>query len=404
MRFLKKKQIPPIWILGIASGLSPFGMAIVIPALNSISEHFDASFSTVQYVISSYLFGLAIAQPVSGFLCDLYGRRPVMLFGFALFSIASLACAYAVSLEQLVAARFMQAAGVSVGTVASRSILRDVYDRERMGQAMAYIAIAMGIAPVAAPAFGGFMDATGSFEAIFVASAVLGLIIFTKMYLGLSETLPKDIERPEIGTWLNNYAVLLKSRSFVGNTLVFGFVQGSFFCFIAVGALLFLSEFQIGSADFGVLWGGMAVLYVFGAALSARLTPKFGSQKIMSVSVWLGVIAGLVLYITASWRALTVLKVLAPLGMMMLLSGVISPGSLTGAVAEHPTRAGSASGLSSSIGLMLAGMSSMLAGNLYKDDYSVVALLIFFCAIATALSWLLADTGRNRAYKPEEAP
>jgi len=370
-------------------------MTIVIPALNSITERFDATFSGTQYVISAYLFGLAITQPICGFLCDRFGRRPVMLTGFALFSLTSLFCMIANTLDQLVLARFFQAVGVSVGTVASRSILRDVYDREKMAEAMSYIAIAMGIAPIIAPAFGGLIDSTMDYSLIFLATSVIGVIIFIKMYFGLSETLPENIERPQIKKWFANYAVLMSSGTFVGNTLIFGFVQGGFFSFVAVGSLLFLTEFNIGSAQFGILWGSMAFSYVIGAILSARLTPVIGTIRVMHWSIGLSIVAGLLIVLSANLGELTVAKVLIPLGILMTLSGGASPGSLTGAVVDHPTRAGSASGLSSSIGLITAGIFSVIAGNIYDGSYPVIAFIICLCTFASGISWLIVRAGQK---------
>ena len=72
-------RAPSVMLLGVASGLSVFGMAIIVPSTNSIADQYDAGFATVQFVVSAYLFGLAVAQPVSGVLCDHFGRRPVML-------------------------------------------------------------------------------------------------------------------------------------------------------------------------------------------------------------------------------------------------------------------------------------------------------------------------------------
>ena len=100
-----KSKAPSLALLGIASGLSPFGMAIIVPAVHTLSTKFDAEFSAVQFVVSAYLFGLAAAQPVMGYFCDRIGRRPVMLAGFTVFVAASLLCAFAETLNQLIALR-----------------------------------------------------------------------------------------------------------------------------------------------------------------------------------------------------------------------------------------------------------------------------------------------------------
>jgi len=391
MSHSSKKAIPPLWILGIASSLSPFGMVIIVPALSSIVERFDASLGEAQFVISAYLCGLAVAQPICGYLCDRYGRRPVMLFGFGFFTITSVLCAFANSLDQLVLARFLQAVSVSVGTVASRAILRDSYDADRMAEAMSYIAAAMGIAPVLAPLIGGSITATSGYTGIFMITSAIGLAVFIGMYLSLSETLKRDHLRTNTLRWYQNYRILLSSRSFIGNTLVFGFVQGGIFSFLAVGSTLFATEFDIGPGTFGLLWGLMAISYIVGASLAARLTPVLGSKKIMHLCIYLGVASGILISIT---------KIMVPLAFLTMFTGGTTPGSMTAAVVDHPQRVGTASGLSSSLGLVISGLFTVICGIIYTGDYRTIAFIIFLSTVAAAAAWLYANSGKLAVTDP----
>lgn len=407
-------SVPSVWLLGVASSLSPFGMAIVVPAMASIVVQFSAEFTQAQFVISAYLFGLAVTQPVSGYLCDRFGRRPVMLTGFIVFTLASLACALAESLAGLVTWRFLQAAGVSVGTVASRAILRDTRSSEKTAEAMSYIAAAMGIAPVIAPILGGLLDAGVGYRSIFIVSAVIGAIVFVGMFLHLSETLvsktpvsetpvsktpvSKTLDssataRPDILAWIRNYGVLLKSPHFVGNTLIYGFVQGAFFCFLAVGAPYFESAYGMDSRAFGLVWGAMAVVYVIGATVGARLTAAIGTDRTMAFGIWINVAAGLLLLLVGSGSEPAAWALLTPLALLMALAGITTPGALAGAVSHHPTMAGTASGLSSAIGLVLGGSFTVVSGSLYAGNITPVVQLIGFACVAAAASWRLARVG-----------
>ena len=379
-------------LLGIASGLSVFGMAIVVPSMSSIAQHYDADFSTVQFIISAYLFGLAIAQPISGFLCDRFGRRPVMLAGFALFSFASLLCALAPSLSLLILARFGQALGVSVGTVTSRAILRDTRDDEKMTEATSYIAAAMGVAPVIAPIIGGLLESSFGYRSTFIVTAAMGLTVLLAMRWRLSETLKNKISLPNWSDLRSRYAVLLKSSKFVGYTLIYGFQQGAFFAFLAVGAAFFEMHYAMDSKTFGLIWGALALAYVGGATIGGKMTPRVGAEQVMHISLILAMIVGVWLLYVAMLNTPTAAQILIPLILLMLTSGSATPGAMAGAVRYHPEAAGTAAGLSSALGLMIGGSFTIVSGAVYSGDFTSIALLMFFACVGGMLCWwLLAD-------------
>lgn len=391
------KSRPPLLLLGIASGLSPFGMAVIVPAMNSIAETYEASLASVQFVISAYLFGLATAQPVMGYLCDRFGRRRVMASGFGIFVIASLACAFTPTLEFLIAARFLQAVGTSAGTVASRAILRDTCHGDEMAMAMSYIAAAMGAAPVVAPIMGGFLDAYWSTESIYVGTALIGTGVLVAVLLRLPETLAHDAPRPDASRLMHNYSVLLRSRSFLGYTFLYGFIQGSFFCFLAVGAAYFLDAYAMDSQSFGVVWGVMAVAYVIGATAGAKLTERVGSANLLRSSVLLSILAAASLIVFSANEPMPIGTVIGPLFLLMVLSGTTTPGAMAGAIRPHPDMAGTASGLSSATGLVLSGSFTVFAGLIYAGAFRPVALLITSATLLAAGGWYLATTAARRA-------
>ncbi len=389
-----EQKIPSIWLLGVASGLSPFGMSIVVPALGSMATDFSADFLSVQFIVSAYMLGLAVSQPACGFLCDRYGRRPVMLIGFSVFIAASVLCALAPTLEWLILARFVQAAGVSVGTVASRAVLRDTRSGNQVAQGMSYIAATMGIAPVIAPIIGGWLDASSGYRWIFISTAVIGGLVLFGMLRHMTETLDRDRPQPRWRDWLSSYAMLVRSRSFVGYTLVFGFVQGSFFSFMAIGAAYFASQYAISSSAFGTTWGLLAIAYIVGASAGARLTPIIGTERVVAGGVIIGMGAGAALVFFSLAGEPSMVQLLTPLAVMMVLSGATVPGAMAGAIAEHPEIAGTASGLSSAVGLLVGGSFTVLAGAIYQGRFLPMALVIFVALVATAVSCAMAQGGR----------
>lgn len=379
---------PSILLLGIASGLSPFGVTIAVPILAGIAERFSADFGHVQWVISAYLFGLALAQPFNGFLCDRFGRRPVMLIGFTVFVAASTAAAFTTSLNGLIFLRLLQAMGVSVGTVASRAVIRDTHDSLGSTVALSWIAAIMGFAPILAPVIGGALGARGGYTSVFLATALLGTVILIWLWKNLGETLHPERARPRWMDWMRNYVMLLRSSDFLAYSLIFGFKQGSFFAFLAVGAVVFEKHFGMGQRTFGLIWGLMAFTYVAGAVLSARLIRRYDAKPVMNFAILATILGGWSIAAITLVSGLSLPGLLIPLAFLMAAAGTVTPVALAGAVNSHPEIAGTASGLSSAIGIVVGGLFTVVSGYLYRGEFMPVAGLIAGAATLSALCWL----------------
>lgn len=391
---------PPLLLLALASSLSPFGMAVVLPAVAAISARFAVDYSAAQFVLSAYLAGLGIMQPCSGILCDRFGRRPVLLAGASLFLVASIGCALAPSLPLLVAFRFLQAIGVSVGTVASRAMIRDTHDTLEMPRAMARLAAAMGVAPVVAPVVGGTLGALAGPPGIFAATAALGLVVLVWVARELKETRPAHAREPASAGVLPAYGELLRSPAFVSHTLLYGFMQGAFFAFLAVGSAVFERDLGIDQQGFGLLWGGLGLAYVASAVMAGRQIARRGPAPVLRVGAGLALAGGVAVLLATAAVGVTTWGLMLPLGAMMLANGLITPVALAGAVGGRPAIAGTAAGLSSAVGLVMSGAYAVVAGFLFTGEFMPIAILM---ATATLLSALLVPLATRGARQPSPA-
>jgi DHA1 family bicyclomycin/chloramphenicol resistance-like MFS transporter len=336
--------------------------------------------------VASYLFGLGVGQPFTGALSDRYGRKPVMLMGFALFTVASVACAVLPTFSALVVARFLQALGVSVGTVGSRAIVRDTHDAIGAAAALTWIGAAMGVAPVIGPVIGGMLGALAGPPAVFLASAVLGLVVTTALAVRLPETRVAAAATGQQPSWVMSYRQLLASRMFMGYTLMYAFVQGGFFAFLAVGAVVFEDHLGLDQEHFGAIWGAMALVYVAAAAAGARITTRYGVARSLLGSSALATAAGCLLVIV-TMDALTLAGLLLPLAALMAAAGIQSPLAIAGAVNCRPDISGTAAGLSSSLALVASGGFSIASGFFYTGSFMPIALLIAASATLTLVTY-----------------
>ena len=122
---LNRRRAVPLWLLGLFTFSGPVGMHIFVPALPAAVKDLHATPAALELTISLYILGLAVGQLVYGPASDRFGRRPVLLVGLSIFTIASIAALFAPDTHTLILARFFQAVGGCSGLVLARAIIRD---------------------------------------------------------------------------------------------------------------------------------------------------------------------------------------------------------------------------------------------------------------------------------------
>ncbi|WP_296256697.1 MULTISPECIES: MDR family MFS transporter [unclassified Pseudomonas] len=164
-----------LFALMMAVFLSALDQTIVAVSMPAISAQFQ-DFDLLAWIISAYMVALTVAVPIYGKLGDLYGRRRLMLFGLGLFTLASLFCAMAQSMEQLVLARLLQGIGAGGMVSVSQAIIGDIVPPRERGRYQGYFSGMYAAASVAGPVLGGFMTEYLSWRWVFIINLPLGLV------------------------------------------------------------------------------------------------------------------------------------------------------------------------------------------------------------------------------------
>ena len=389
---------PSNLLLGVASGISPFGMAIAIPTIESFAQLYQAPYSTVQFIISAYLLGLAISMPLVGFLSDKIGRRPVLLSGLVLFVIASIFCSTTDSLNSLIFWRVIQGMGASVCSVMARAMIRDVSNASETARSLSRVTAIMGISPMIAPVIGGIgYQIFGNPNGIFIITAAIGILVLTAILLLLPETRNAAlVESASKEPWSDKYKYLLGSKVFVGSSLIYAFTTGAFFAILTLASTVFYNDLGIDSAGFGFIWSCLTILYTVSAFMAGTSSSKYGLMKVLLVGVLLNIIAGLLFYSLVKVFDVTLISVIVPLVIMFFAHGYIVPMSLAQAVSARPEIAGSSSGLSSALGLVIGGMFSVLSGLVFDGRLLPIALIVSASTILCGLSYCLVLSGKRK--------
>ncbi|MDE2300606.1 MAG: Bcr/CflA family efflux MFS transporter, partial [Burkholderiales bacterium] len=175
-------------LLACLGMLGPFSIDTYLPAFTGIASAIGATPVQMQQTLSAYLFGFALMNLFHGALSDSFGRRPVVLWGLAVFTLASIGCAMSQQIGALVLFRALQGMSAGAGIVVSRAVIRDMYPPADAQRVMSQVTIYFGVAPAVAPMVGGFLFVHASWHAIFWFLTAVGALLWVANWRLLPET------------------------------------------------------------------------------------------------------------------------------------------------------------------------------------------------------------------------
>lgn len=269
----------PRWALAVLLAclgmLGPFSIDTYLPAFTGIAQSIGATPVEMQQTLSAYLFGFAVMNLFHGALADSFGRRPVILGGVALFTIASAGCAMADHIGPLVFWRAVQGMSAGAGIVVSRAVIRDMFPPADAQRVMSQVTIYFGVAPAIAPMVGGFLFVHANWHSIFWFLTGIGVVLFAANYRLLPETLHDDQKQPfNVRHLMRGYWQLGASPRFLMLALASGIPFNGMFLYV-LSAPVFLGE-HLGLAPGQFFWFFILSIsgIMAGAFMSGRLAGK----------------------------------------------------------------------------------------------------------------------------------
>lgn len=375
-----------VLILGLLTAFGAFSIDMYLPGIPTIAGEFKADVAALQGTLASFFLGLSLGQMIYGPLSDRLGRRPPLLFGCALYSLACIGCAFASSVEMLVGMRFVQALGGCAGMVIGRSVVRDLYDLQGTARMFSLLMLVFGLAPITAPYIGGQILVHFGWRTIFAFLCAFGVICFCLVFFWLPETVPHQ-NRRRLGPAevFALYGRLLVDRRFIGYALVSSLTAGVLFTYICGSPFVFIELNGIRPERYGLIFGTNSVGLILSAQFNRFLLSRHGSARILGWALRA---------MTASAILLAVFTVTNVGGfpvMLVLLfccissMGLVQPNAMAVGLAHYRVDAGSASALMGAMQPAVGALVGVLIGLLHNGTALPMVGIIAVFAVAALL-------------------
>jgi len=388
----------PLWLLVLVTFSGTLAMHMFVPALTVAAQSLHVDAATIRMTISVYIFGLAVGQLVYGPLSDVFGRRPTLLAGLALYTAGGLAAALAPDVGVLVAARLVQAAGGCAGLLLGRAIVRDTAESNDAVRRLALMSLMTMVGPGLAPLVGGLLAGAFGWRAIFVLLTALGVLNFTVSWRLLPET-GRPSGTISAGGVARDYRALLGSPRFVGFAFGGGCATTSFYGFIAAAPFIFINELHRPIREVGLYLGLLVVGVSLGNILASRLVGRVTIERLLMAGSLTSLAAAIALLAALlAWPpgavALEALMIAYCVG-----AGLCSPAVSTLSISVDPRLIGSAAGLYGFTQMTIGALCTTLAG-LGRDPALAAAAVLVGAALLAQASFRVA----LRTPAPPRAP
>ena len=376
-------------------------MHIFVPALPAAAKDLHATPAALELTISLYILGLAVGQLVYGPASDRFGRRPTLLVGLSIFTIASVAGLFAPDTHTLVLARFLQAVGGCSGLVLARAIIRDTSEAHEAARRLALTNLLVTAGPAVAPLIGGRAQ-----QPLGMANNPDGAQRPRRRQLRARVAhFARDASRSALfvsaSTYAYDYVGLLRSRQFLGYAIGGACATTSLYAFIACAPFIFVDLLHVPSASVGLYLALLVSGLWLGSLLASQLIARFSLTRFVVVANAVSVVAA------ASFLALLLADratLAGIVGTMFVFSvgvGAAAPAALVKAISVNPRVTGTASGLYGSVQMAVGAALVALAGLGANPAFASAAVLLAAGVVAQASFWV-ARNGSPALVKPRE--
>lgn len=396
-------QAPVAGILTLLLGIQPVTTDLFLPALPGIAAALVAPMAAVQLTLSALIVCFGVAQLVWGPLSDRFGRRPILLAGLALYTVAGVGAALAPTIDWLVGWRALQGVGMAASVASGRSIVRDLYEPREGARVMSRALSGLGVIAMLSPLLGGLLAHHLGWRAALGAVPAFGAVTLAMVALRFDETLPrKDPEATALRRIGANWRRILGNPTFLAWTALLCATWGGLFTVLAASSFVFIEVLGVGKLTYGAVLAANSLAYIGGTFLCRGLLSRGNASRAVGIGAVLSLGGGLLLAALSLTGVRSVWAFTLPLLLYSSGHGIHQPCGQAGAVSPFPDSAGTAASLSGFAMMTTAfGIGMVLGRTLNGTVFPLTLGLGAFGVCVAAIAWtLVRKHGDRRVLRP----
>jgi DHA1 family bicyclomycin/chloramphenicol resistance-like MFS transporter len=378
-----------VFILVLASSLSMGSADLYAPSLPHLAEFFNTSAANIKLTMSLNILAYALATLIHGPLSERFGRRPVLLWGLASFSVFSFFCAVSQTIEQLIIARIFQGISAAVEGVLVLAIIRDIFEEKDQIRVMALYGVVTALTPAIAPVLGGYIHVLFGWRMNFHLLFAWGLVVTILAWCFLEESLEKKTNVLSIKSMMDDYIYLLRNPAYIKFCIISGAALGMFFAFITAGPFILINNHGLATEKFGFFQCILVVGYMTGSYAATRLIKTVAISTILNGSLILLIMsAAFTLGLTFnSHETITTLGV--AMFFISLATGPIFATTPTLAMQASGSSTGSAAAMLVTFEMLFGALAALSVGILHDGSSRPLGLAIAGLATCALLTYLI---------------
>ncbi|WP_233266433.1 multidrug effflux MFS transporter [Cobetia sp. L2A1] len=330
---------------------SPLAIDIYLPSLPAMAREFAQPSDVMQMTVTLFLGAVGVGQIMVGPLTDLYGRRPALLGGAAVYLVGALVGALAQDISMLYFGRILQGLGACATVTVAFAAVRDCYTPEQGAKMYSYLNGALCIIPALAPVLGGLLAVQYGWRSNFVFMAVFALCIGLAAWRLFAETRPQStvVVRP-LYNWAR-YRPVLTSWRFLYQALVAMAAMSAILLYVSSSSELLVEQLGYSELEFSALFGGNAVINIITFFFAPRVISRLGRQPTVRLGLAIILLSGVMQGAALAWLPLSAAAFMVPVGVLSVGFSLALGAASSLALEAFGERAGTAAALLGSIQL-----------------------------------------------------